>query len=264
MTLSTGMKGLDTILDGGFKPGQLITVSGLPGIGKTSLVFQWMHNICAQNAEHHIFFTTFEMPAHEVSGRLLALSTNLSHSDMLSGDINDEEWMQIADTLPNIEHWKVWIASDLSTVDEYIQRAREQHKKHPLSLAIVDYLHMMYASEEAKLHIEHTVAHRSQMSLKLKNLAHELQIPVVVVAPFTRDIIEKETTVPTLNALRGSGMLGAYSDVVIFLNHRAECPPMDKGFVMNMRVIKRREGVDEDVPVFFVPELTKFSTIEVG
>lgn len=262
MTLATGLNELDTLLQGGFKPGELITISGLPAIGKTSWVFQLMRNVCARDPEKHIFLATFEMHQKEATRRLLALASNLCMSDVIGGSLTSEQLAHMKQTSEDIRHWRVWVRSDLHRVDEVVENARELHARNPLSLLIVDYLQMMYADRESQRLHDHTPEHASAIVRELKDLAKELQVPVVVVAPFTRDIIETETTTPTLAALRKSGMLVFYSDVVIFLHHLPEHPTMDKGFEMNMRVIARRKKIETDIPVYFEPELVKFSDVE--
>lgn len=262
MTLSTGFTALDRVLGGGFEPGELITISGLPAIGKTSLLFQLMHNVCARNEGKHIFFATFEMHHKEATRRLLALASDLCMSDVIGGAITAEQMDKLRQVSEEIRHWPIWIRSDLYRVEEFIDNARELHSQHPLGLMAADYLQMMYADREAQMNHDQTPEHATAIVQRLKALAQELQVPIVIVAPYTRDILEEETMKPTLIALRKSGKLMYESDVVIFLHHLSEHPPMDKGFTMNMHVIARRKGIQTDIPVYFEPELVKFSDVE--
>ncbi len=59
--IPTGIPGLDSLIEGGFKKGSVITVSGDPGSGKTTLAMQYLYNGITKYGEPGVF-VSLEQP----------------------------------------------------------------------------------------------------------------------------------------------------------------------------------------------------------
>ncbi|HEX2751769.1 MAG TPA: DnaB-like helicase C-terminal domain-containing protein, partial [Alphaproteobacteria bacterium] len=130
-------------ITGGFKPSELITIGGRPGMGKTAMALTLAVN--AAKSGKHVLFFSLEMSHQQLWQRILS---RLSRAPLHSGNLHDEEWEDVeqaavcANTLPlDIDD------SPGLTALEICARAAQYKRKNGLDLIIIDYLGFIKASD---------------------------------------------------------------------------------------------------------------------
>jgi replicative DNA helicase len=224
---STGLADVDTLLDG-LCAGRLYVVAGRPSSGKSVFGLQ-----CARQAflaRQNVVFFSLEMPAAEVVHRLMASGIPLDLGRIQSARLSDEDWLQIAQHTEQLANAQLWIddSSQLS-IGDLQTRARQLHRKHPLGLVVVDYIGLMDGERAGDY--SNRVQEISSITRALKQLAKELNCPVMALAQLNRKLEDRSDKRPILSDLRESGSVEQDADVVMMVYrdelHNPESP--DKG-----------------------------------
>lgn len=135
-------------------------------------------------------------------------------------------------------------------------KSRRLRRRPGLGLVIVDYLQLMHGSGGENRQQEIALISRS-----LKNLARELEVPVIAVSQLNRALEQREDKRPRLGDLRESGALEQDADVVMFI-YRDEYYNPDKvesKGIAEVVIAKHRQGAVGKVPMTFLPEFTLFA-----
>jgi replicative DNA helicase len=99
----------------------------------------------------------------------------------------------------------------------------------------------------------------SEISRLLKNLARELNIPVLCLSQLSRKVEERQGHRPMMSDLRESGSIEQDSDIVMFLLRREYYDPYDKPGQAELIIAKNRHGGVGSVALTFRKELAQFA-----
>jgi len=211
--LPTGYHSLDALL-GGLRPGNLIIIAGRPGMGKTSLATNMMTTQAESGSEAGMF--SLEMSSHELAMRMLAAKSKVPHQKIKMGALGAEEWKAIAAARASIATLPIVIEdSGGLDIDKLAAKATELRNMHNLSVIYVDYIQLMSAG--AGQRSGNRVQEISDITRGLKNLARELQIPIVALSQLSRKVEERGDKRPKLADLRDSGSIEQDADAVVFV-----------------------------------------------
>ncbi|MFQ6020092.1 MAG: replicative DNA helicase [Dehalococcoidia bacterium] len=208
----TGFMDLDTLL-GGLKRSDLIIVAARPSLGKTSLVLNFARNATlGQKATAAVF--SLEMAADQLVQRLIAMESGVDSTRLRLGQHNDREERQIMRAMGVLSEASIYVDdSPMVNVAEMRAKARRLQMERGLDLIVVDFLQLMHGGVRA----ENRVQEISYISRSLKELARDLQIPVVAVSQLSRAVEARATHIPQLSDLRESGSIEQDADVVLFI-----------------------------------------------
>jgi len=234
-------------LIGGWRPSGFYVVAGRPGEGKTIVCLQAAFGL-AQSGKHVLYFS-LEMPALQLQHRLLAQVLGLDYSAIANDDLDFEvltlggvKWArdmvrEAASLLGN--NLGVVAMSRLTPqgVRAYVAAAS---KVRPVDAVFVDYLGLMFDDVEHR----DKVARIGAISNQLKQLALELNIPVVVAQQLGREIESRPSGKPQLSDLRDSGSIEQDADVVLMIRrkHLPTDNPDGHGSDFFLVVAKNRHG----------------------
>lgn len=237
---STGLGDLDTLLDG-LCAGRLYVVAGRPSSGKSVLGLQLARQ--ALLAQRQVAFFSLEMPESEVVHRLLAAEIPLNVGRIQSAKLSDPEWLALANRCEALKPAPLWIdASSEMTIGELQSRVRRLHRKTPLGLVVVDYIGLLDGDTGGSSY-SNRVQEISSITRALKQLAKELDCPVVALAQLNRLLEQRADKRPILSDLRESGSVEQDADVVLMVYrdelHNPESP--DKGCA-ELLIRKNRGG----------------------
>ncbi|MEN7529317.1 replicative DNA helicase [Cupriavidus sp. DL-D2] len=252
--ISTGIASLDTALNGGFHPSNLVIVAGRPSMGKTALTTDIGLNIADSGLSVLLF--SMEMSDQEIVARALANRGGINLSALLRGRLSDTDWPRMTWAIQNMGDMRFAIDDTPAlSLLEVKTKAKAHKRRHGLDLVIVDYLGLMSGGEE-KMRSQQIGAY----SRGLKSLAKELNVPVVVLSQLSRKNEDRPDRRPMLSDLRDSGDIESDADVVLFV-HRPEMydPNNDelKGYA-EVLIRKNRNGALCDVPLLYRGAVTKF------
>lgn len=197
---------------GGWKPGNLIIVGARPGMGKTAFVLRTvLENIMQGNP---VGMISLEMDIVELTARLVAINTNFHLSQLIKKGFEKESYFDtFSKDVYRMEKLPFYVDdSGKSDVVDVISQARLWHRMYGIKLLVVDYLQLMGDSTK-----KNTVDEVTSISRKMKLLAKELQIPVVLLSQLSRKVEERTSKRPRLSDLRESGAIEQDADVVMFL-----------------------------------------------
>lgn len=270
--LATGFPDLDE-LTGGFRPGDLVIVSGAPGMGKSSLA---LHFTLAALSPAHApesavpgssipAIVPMEMHPLRYIERMLAREALRDRHRITSGRLRDDDYPRLAMAAGHLNHLDFYfIHSPRLTVDDLCKEARELKDGPGLDLLIVDPLNLLRVQGFAP-----PASNREQevgiIVRELKALAIELSIPVIATATLSRAREQRFDKRPMLSDLRDSGDIENTADLVLFL-YRPEyyLGPTDKDGnslegIAEVIVAKHREGFSPSyVTAYFHPESGRF------
>jgi replicative DNA helicase len=254
-----GLADVDAQL-GGLKPGQLIVVGARPGSGKTSLGLHAMDHLAADQKKSVLFFS-LEMGRQEIADRLVCMIAGVdSQKFNLCNFMNEDERMRIRRGFGRMLEANFLIDDTSSRNPSQISAIARRVKRKPgLDLVIIDYLNLIEVPSSKKdPNRQEQVA---QISRKMKILARDLFVPVLLLCQLNREVEKREVKRPRLADLRESGAIEQDADVVLMI-HRPELgDPNDQPGVAEIVIAKNRNGPTGVVPVAFDKICTRFSNL---
>ena len=210
--IRTGFMDLDTLL-GGLKRSDLVILAARTSLGKTSLALNIARNAAVgQQATVAVF--SLETAGEQVAQRLLAMESNVDSTRLRLGTHNEAEERRIMQAIGVLANANIYVDdSAVVRVPEMRGKAWRLSRERRLDLIIVDYLGLMHAG----VAVENRVQEISYISRSLKELARELNVPVMAISQLSRAVEARATHIPMLSDLRESGSIEQDADVVIFI-----------------------------------------------
>ena len=253
----TGFHELDGIL-AGIHPANLIVVAARPGMGKSTLAI----NIAANIADHKrpVALFTLEMSREEVVHRLLASLAGVDASKIKTGQLDVDRWRKLSQASSKLFEMPFYVddSHDL-TVTSIRAKCRRLKRKGGLELVVVDYLQLMQGPRAA----ENRQQEIADISRSLKNLARELQVPVIAVSQLNRQLESRENKRPRLGDLRESGAIEQDADVVLFIyrdDYYDQGNPETAG-IAEVEIAKHRAGARGTIRLAFAAEFNRFANL---
>lgn len=230
--IPSGFPALDAMTNG-FQPGDLVLLAARPSVGKTALALQIAVN--TMRAGNRVLVFSLEMPAAQLTERMLANVAGVHLSRIRSGLLYEHQWEPFARGSAELARLPFHVDDrGALTVSEMRGVARRLRGVGPIGLIVVDYLGLARGTNDENRNQE-----VSSISRGLKVLAKELAVPVLALSQFNRES-EKSGARPKLANLRDSGALEQDADLVLFL-HRADITDrMDRK--AELIVAKHRNG----------------------
>jgi len=253
----TGFYDLDKLL-GGLQRGDLIIVAGRPGMGKTSMLLTLALN-AARQGDARIAIFSMEMSNEQLVQRLIASETGISAQDLRLGNIDDAEWARFVQAVGSMSNLKIYFDdSPAISAMQLRTKCRRLYREFGLDLVIVDYLQLMSAGTNVGRDTNR-VQEITFISRSLKELARELNVPVLSAAQLSRAVEQRQDKRPQLSDLRESGSIEQDADIVLFL-YRDEVynEATERPNEADVIVAKHRNGPTGTITLLFQKELTKF------
>ena len=256
--IPTGFVDLDYKLSG-LQPSDLILVAARPSMGKTALVL----NIAQYVAFHEDMATaifSLEMSKEQLVNRLFSLESRVDAQLLRSGNLSDADWEKLIEGAGTIgkSHLIIDDTPGIS-VTELRSKCRKYKLEHDLKLVIIDYLQLMTGSGRSDSRQQEI----SDISRALKQVARELNVPVIALSQLSRQVEQRPDHRPMLSDLRESGAIEQDADVVMFI-YRDDYYNKDsdnKG-IAEIIIAKQRNGPIGTVNLVWLPQYTKFANLE--
>ncbi|QMI49974.1 replicative DNA helicase [Burkholderia sp. MBR-1] len=251
----TGFIDLDRMTSG-MHGGQLIIVAGRPSMGKTSLAMNIGEHVAIANKLPVAVFS-MEMPAAQLVTRMIGSVGRLDQHRLRTGRLADEDWPRLTHAVTLISEARIFIdeTGGLNPMELRARARRLTRQCGKLGLIIVDYLQLMSGSSTG----ENRATEISEVSRALKNLAKELDVPVIALSQLNRGLEQRANKRPVMSDLRESGAIEQDADVILFI-YRDEVYNPDSAERGTAEVIigKQRNGPIGPVRLTFLGPYTKF------
>ncbi len=233
--ITTGLRELDEIL-GGWHNSDLTIIGGRPAMGKTAFMLGLAE--AAAGAGHRVGVISAEQPAAQIGIRRAAMASGVSATAIRSGAIEDEDWVKISNGIKHARDRDVWIYDRSAvTLDELVGVARKWKHTHGIEVLYVDYAQRITVPRADR------ITEVSLVARGLKNLARDLQIPVVALAQVVKGVDTRNDKRPTAGDLANSDELTREADQILMLYrdevYNRESP--DKGLA-EVLIEKNRHG----------------------
>jgi replicative DNA helicase len=257
----TGFKELDNML-AGFQRSDLIILAARPSMGKTSLAL----DIARQSALNHgtpVGIFSLEMSSQQLVDRMLAAESRIDSWKLRTGkQINDNDFDAMRVAIDRLSKAPIYIDDQPgSNLLKMRSVARRLKSEKGLSMLIVDYLQLIMPTQSKNN--DNVVQQVTEISRGLKQLARELEVPVLALSQLSREV-EKRGGKPRLSDLRDSGSIEQDADVVMFI-HREDRMLKEESTKPNIAEIlieKHRNGATGQVELFFDGARTTFLSID--
>jgi replicative DNA helicase len=254
--ISSGFKDLDNLL-GGFQKSDLIILAARPSVGKTSLALDFLRTAGLADKKKVVLFS-LEMSNTQIVDRLLGMQAGVPFWDIRTGNMNDEKFVKLADSMGQLADAEIYIDDKPGqSILEIRTKARRLALEQGVDLVIVDYLQLMHGTYR-----DNRVLEVQEISQGLKNLARELKVPVIALSQLSRAIEQRNTRRPQLSDLRESGSIEQDADVVMFIDREETYnPDTEKKGIGELIVAKHRNGPTGVVDLAFVKEIASFRNL---
>tara|TARA_B100000212_G_scaffold28311_2_gene18690 strand:- start:2977 stop:4347 length:1371 start_codon:yes stop_codon:yes gene_type:complete len=252
--VASGLMDLDNITSG-FHPGELIIVAGRPGMGKTALALSMARNAAVMD-NVGIGMFSLEMANHQLAMRLLCAEGRVDSHLVRTGKLPKSQWKNLSLAVGQLAEAPIYLDDSAGmSVLEVRAKARRLKAEKDIGLIIVDYLQLMTGPKG----VESRQQEISQISRSLKNLAKEIEVPVIALSQLSRAVENRTDRRPQLSDLRESGAIEQDADVVMFLYRPwiYSQEDEDKGKAQVM-VAKQRNGPTGNVNVTFIDRFARF------
>ncbi|WP_108482428.1 replicative DNA helicase [Oceaniglobus ichthyenteri] len=224
--VSTGLVDLDKKL-GGLHKSDLLILAGRPSMGKTSLATNIAFNIAKAYKRGRlpdgtegaidggvVGFYSLEMSAEQLAARILSEASEVPSEQIRRGDMNEAEFRRFVEAAKSLEACPLFIDDTPALpIAQLAARARRLKRTHGLDVLMVDYLQLVRGTGRS----ENRVNEISEITMGLKAIAKELEIPVVALSQLSRQVENREDKRPQLSDLRESGSIEQDADVVMFV-----------------------------------------------
>jgi len=239
----------------GFQAGQMIVICGRPAHGKSSFALHLAIEGLRHSREKRVVFFSFEMLPVDMMLRILSAETGISFRDMTKQGLallpRDRDgqtgYQRILATQRYFADWDLSFVGGNPTPMAVAAQVRRMHQLKPVDCVFIDYIQRMYCTQQYNTRDREV----SVISNALKNLALELQIPVVVLAQLNRAVESRDKHTPRLSDLRESGTIEQDSDVVIAVNRPEKFGAEERKGVIEIIVLKHRNGPDGQIEAIF-------------
>jgi len=252
--ITTGLESINAKL-GGMHPSDLVILAGRPGMGKSSLATNIAFNAAsryvrdmedgidpAKSVGAPVAIFNLEMSADQLATRILAEQSGISSQDLRMGKISQQEFRNLARASADLQNLPLYIDDTPAlTIAALRTRARRLKRQRGLGMIIVDYLQLLSGGGKSGGGEQNRVQEISEISRGLKQLAKELNLPVIALSQLSRAVEQREDKRPQLSDLRESGSIEQDADMVLFIYR-------DEYYVQSREPKKPADG--DDVKVF--------------
>ncbi|MBI4060871.1 MAG: replicative DNA helicase [Elusimicrobia bacterium] len=261
--IPAGLRAFDRMTTG-FQKSDLILIAARPSQGKTALALNMVaHAVLEENIP--VLFFSLEMNRHAIMQRFIASEAKVNLKDIRTGYFKRDRWQDLTGAAARFADASLFI-NDNPGMTVYNVRAiarqlmtRLRREKKELGMVVVDYLQLLRGGGGR---VENRQQEVSEISRGLKQLARELNLPVIALSQLSRASEDKARldNKPKLSDLRESGSLEQDADVVAMIHREGYYKPNDPTLENKAEIIiaKQRQGPTGSVPVTFLRNITRF------
>lgn len=241
----------------GLNNSNLMILAARPAMGKTAFALNIAENVCFKsNTPVGIF--SLEMSAEQLVHRIICSQSQVESNKIKTGSLDNREFQRIVQCVGEMQN-HVMIIDDQPglKITDLRARARRMKESHNIGFLVIDYLQLISGSGSRST-TENRQNEISEISRMLKNLARELDIPILCLSQLSRKVEERQGHRPVMSDLRESGSIEQDSDIVMFLLRREYYDSQDKPGLAELIIAKNRHGAIGTVNLTYRKEIVRF------
>lgn len=246
---------LDKMLNG-LNNSNLMILAARPAMGKTAFALNVAENICFKGGIPVGIFS-LEMSAEQLVHRIICSQSEVESDKIKTGSLNGVEFQRIVSCVNSMQKHTMIIDDQPGLkITDLRARARRMKESYNIGFLMIDYLQLISGSGGRSQ--ENRQSEISEISRMLKNLARELNIPVMCLSQLSRKVEERPGHRPMMSDLRESGSIEQDADIVMFLLRREYYDENDKPGLAELIIGKNRHGAVGNVLLTYRKEIVKF------
>lgn len=254
--VKTGFADLDGLLSG-MQKSNLIILAARPGTGKTAIMLNMAQHIAVRERVPIGIFS-LEMSKEELVDRLLVGQADVDAWRLKTGKLSEDDFTKLSEAMGQLADAPLFIDDTPGlSITEMRSKARRLQLEHNLGLIIVDYLQLVNPGRQYESRVQEV----SAVSQSLKNLARELNIPVLAASQLSRAVEHRGERRPQLADLRESGAIEQDADVVMFL-YRPDVEAAGPTIPTKLLIAKHRNGPTDEIDLLFRGDRIRFFNVE--
>ncbi len=255
----TGFRDLDDAL-GGLQAADLVVLAARPSMGKSALALQIAYNVAARDMKVLVF--SLEMSAEQVAERLVCAVASLDSQLVRTRTLTERLWSQGWEATSKIAGLPMWIDDSVAiTTLEMRSKAKRLKVKEGLDLVVIDYLQLIGDPPHSTWS---RAEHVGEITKRVKALAKECEVPVLLVSQLNRQVEMRQDKRPTLSDLRESGSIEQDADIVMFVYRPEYYKPGDRPGQADVIIGKYRNGPTGQVTLQFEKRFARFASLYKG
>lgn len=254
----TGFSDLDFKL-AGMQDSNLLILAARPGTGKTAMILNIAQHIAVKE-KIPVGIFSLEMSKEELVDRMLVAQADIDAWKLKTGKLNDDDFTRLSEAMGELAEAPIYI-DDTPGINilEMRTKARRLQMEHGIKLVIIDYLQLADPGRRMDSRVQEV----SMISQSFKNLARELNIPVLACSQLSRAVEARGTKVPELSDLRESGSIEQDADVVMFLyREESDMTQWGEQIPTKLRIAKHRNGPLGEIDLMFKGDRIRFYGVE--
>ncbi|MDB4866315.1 MAG: dnaB [Cohnella sp.] len=259
--IPSGFPDLDKMTSG-FQRNDLIIVAARPSVGKTAFALNIAQNVSVRAGETVAIFS-LEMSAPQLVQRMICAEANVDAGRMRTGFLEGDDWEKLSMAIGSLSEAQVFIDDSPGiTVADIRAKCRRLKKEKGLGMVLIDYLQLISGRGKAGENRQQEV---SEISRTLKQIARELEVPVIALSQLSRGVEQRQDKRPLMSDLRESGSIEQDADIVAFL-YRDDYydKETEKKNIIEIIIAKQRNGPVGTVELVFLKNFNKFVSLDRG
>lgn len=259
-----GFADLDS-MTGGMHDAEMIVIAARPSMGKTSLAMN-IAEVVAADCKEPVGVFSLEMSIDALTERMLCSRARVNLRNVKQGYMAERDYPKITHAAGTLSAAPIYIDDEGGlSISKLRAKARRMHQALGIKLFVIDYLQLLHALKGGRpiINRQEEVA---TISGGIKEMAKELNVPVIVLSQLNRDLDKYKGRKPTLSDLRESGAIEQDADLVGMLykpksgNDDEEEEETDS-VLINLNIAKQRNGPTGDVKLVFLKPYTRFESV---
>lgn len=248
---------IDKMLNG-FNNSNFMILAARPSMGKSAIAINLAENICFKN-QIAVGVFSLEMSATQILHRIISSQSEVESEKILTGSLSGSEYQRIVAAVNMMQkHTMVIDDQPGLKITDIRARSRRMKEAYNVGFIVIDYLQLISGSGNSR-GPENRQTEISEISRMLKNLARELNIPILCLAQLSRKVEERQGHRPMMSDLRESGSIEQDADIVMMLFRRDYYDKYDKPGLAELLVCKNRHGPVGDIQLAFRREIGQFA-----
>jgi len=259
----TGIESGYTDLDrmtAGFQKGDLIIVAARPSMGKTAFALNIAQHVGKTDT---VAVFSLEMSTRQLIQRMICAEVSLDSARLRTGNLFDDDWEKLTMAVTALSEREIHIDDSAAiSTSEIRAKCRRLQKERGLGLVIIDYLQLIKGNRRRNENRQQEV---SEITRNLKQIAGELNVPIIALSQLSRAVEQRQDKRPMLSDLRESGEIEQTADVVAFL-YREDYyqQDTDRKNIVEIIIAKQRNGPVGTVELVFLKNFNKFVSLDRG
>ncbi|MFC0210953.1 replicative DNA helicase [Paenibacillus chartarius] len=256
--IPSGFTDLDKMTSG-FQRSDLIILAARPSVGKTAFALNVAQNVGVRAKETVAIFS-LEMGAAQLVNRMVCAEANVDAGRLRTGYLEGDDWEKLTMAMGALSEANIYIDDTPTiTVQDIRAKCRRLQQEKGLGMILIDYLQLIAGRGKG----DNRQQEVSEISRTLKQIARELNVPVIALSQLSRGVEQRQDKRPMMSDLRESGSIEQDADIVAFL-YRDDYydKESEKKNIIEIIIAKQRNGPVGTVELAFLKHFNKFVNLD--